>query len=325
VSRPELFGVLVTFRRPKDLERSLGRLASQDRRLDRLVVVDNDPTPETEAIVLAAGGSSHRPPTYLGMRENVGFPGGLSAGMALLLEDADDRDWIVVLDDDDPPDADDALGELMRFAEETHSRDARTASVGLRGACFDRRRGLLRRVPTREITDAAVRVDYIAGNALPLYRVAPLRDAGTFAGPLFFSHEELELGLRLQRSGYVLYCHGERWRARRKDNARPDVLAEERWRLLPPTWRTYYSLRNTIHILRSNGRRGAAVRISISRGVLKPIANLPVAPRVATRALRLNGRAVIDAWRGRLGRRVEPDVAQPRSKRIPAVAPSSRT
>jgi GT2 family glycosyltransferase len=325
VSSPRLLGVLVTYRRPKDLELSLRRLASQDRRLDRLVVVDNDPTPETRAIVDGAGGASRRPATHLPMPENVGFPAGLAAGIALLMEDADDRDWVVVLDDDDPPDADDALDDLLRFADETHARDDRTAGVGLRGARFDPRRGLLLRVPTREITEAAVRVDYIAGNALPLYRVAALRDSGTFAGPLFFSHEELELGLRLQRSGYVLYCHGERWRARRVENARPDVLVEERWRLLLPTWRSYYSLRNTIHILRSNGRRGAAIRISISRGFLKPIANLPVAPRVASRALRLNGRAVADAWRGRLGRRVEPDVAQPRSKRISAVAPSSRT
>lgn len=314
MSEPRLLGVLVTYRRPEDLRRSLARLARQSRRLERLVIVDNAPTAETEAIA-GSDAAAADTVTYLPMIENIGFPGGLAAGMTSLLEHADDRDWIVVLDDDDPPEDDDELAELFRFAEETRIREPRTAAIGLRGARFDARRGLLLRVPTREITEPAVPVDCIAGNALPLYRVGAIRDAGTFAPSLFFSHEELELGLRLQRAGYLLFCHGARWRARREGNARPDVLAEDRWRILQPNWRSYYSLRNTIYILRSNGSRGAALRISISRGFLKPLAHLPVAPRMASKSLRLNGRACIDAWRGRLGRRVEPDM-KPRPKRL---------
>ncbi|MGH2784121.1 MAG: glycosyltransferase family 2 protein [Actinomycetota bacterium] len=323
MSEPRLHGVLVTFRRPKDLERSLRSLADQDRRLDTLVVVDNAPTGETESIVRAVAGAAGEV-SYLPMTENVGFPGALAAGMASLIEgSADDRDWIVVLDDDDPPEQTNAFEDLVRFAEETAAGDPRTAAVGLRGARFDDRKGLLLRVATRDITGPAVPVDYIAGNALPLYRVRALRDVGTFAAPLFFSHEELELGLRLKRAGFALYCHGDRWRARRADNGRPDVLEEERWRLLQPNWRSYYSLRNTIHILRENGGSGAALRITISRGLLKPLAHLAVSPRSASRALRLNVRACADAWRGRLGRRIDPDVSA-RPKRAPAPAPSSR-
>jgi GT2 family glycosyltransferase len=317
LSEPRLLGVLVTYRRPKDLERSLGLLAAQDRLLDRLVVVDNDPTPETEAIVGSARGASREPAAYLPMPENVGFPGGLAAGIDRLFESASDGDWAIVLDDDDPPEELDLFGDLLHFAEEMVARDSRTAAVGMRGARFDTRRGLLVRVPTREIEDV-VRVDYIAGNALPLYRVGALRDAGTFSPPLFFSHEELDIGLRLQRKGYALYAHGARWRARRGATARPDVIKEEHWRVLTPNWRSYYSLRNAIYIMRANGRRAAALRITFSRGLIKPLMNLPVAPRTASRALALNARACADAWRGKLGRRVEPDVAQPRPKKITA-------
>ena len=56
---PGLYGVLVTFRRPDWLARTLDRLAEQDRPLDRLVVVDNGPTEETEALV--AGVPVRRP------------------------------------------------------------------------------------------------------------------------------------------------------------------------------------------------------------------------------------------------------------------------
>ncbi|MGH2728433.1 MAG: glycosyltransferase family 2 protein, partial [Actinomycetota bacterium] len=298
MSEPRLFGVLVTYRRPRDLERTLDALSKQDRRLDALVVVDNDPTTETERIVRAstdAGGAVR----YLPMGENAGYPGGLAAGTDALMSEAADDDWIAVLDDDDPPDGDAVLGDLMRFAVAATARDARTAAVGLRGARFDRRRGLLARVPTREI-GFAVPVDCIAGNAIPLYLVGALRKAGTFSAPLFFSHEELDLGLRLQAAGHALYADGTQWAARRRRNDRPDDVREERRGILEPNWRSYYSLRNAIYILRVNGRGASALRISLGRGFGKPLLNLPLAPRKAARALALNARACADAWRGKL-------------------------
>ncbi|MGH2793565.1 MAG: glycosyltransferase family 2 protein [Actinomycetota bacterium] len=314
---PNLLGVLVTYRRPRDLASTLARLAGQDHVLDRLVVVDNDPGTETREIVESAGGASRAPAEYLAMTENVGFPGGLAAGIDGLLAEAADEDWIVVLDDDDPPESSAVFADLLGFAQRMVERDDRTAAVGIRGARFDARKGLLVRVPTHEIGDA-VRVDYIAGNALPLYRVGALRDAGSFSPPLFFSHEELDIGLRLERKGYTLYADGVRWRERRSATGRPDELNEERWRILTPNWRSYYSLRNAIFIMRDNGRPGAALRITFSRGLLKPLVNLPRSPRLAGKALALNRRACVDAWRGRLGRRVEPNVEQPRPKKVAA-------
>jgi glycosyltransferase involved in cell wall biosynthesis len=311
MSEPHLLGVLVTYRRPRDLDRTLAILAAQDRPLDRLVVVDNDPTPETKDIVQAAIGAAAE---YLPMAENQGFPGGLAAGIAVLLAGATDQDWVVVLDDDDPPDEADALGRLLAFALQMTETDPTTAAVGMRGARFDRRRGLMTRVSTSEILDA-VPVDCIAGNALPLYRVEALRDVGSFDPALFFSHEELDLGLRLQRAGYALYAYGSRWRERRSRNARPDVLEGDRLQLLTPNWRSYYSLRNTIHILRSERRSGVAVRVTLSRAIGKPLLHLPLTPRIALRALALNMKASVDAWLGRLGRRVEPEVSQPRPKK----------
>jgi glycosyltransferase involved in cell wall biosynthesis len=317
-----LLGVLVTYRRPHELERTLAILAGQARLLDELVVTDNEPSPNNESLVRSS--RSARSVRYLPMTENLGFPGGLAAGMASLLESAGDGDWIVVLDDDDPPPTADSFGDLLGFAEEMVARDPRTAAVGLRGARFDRRRGLLNRVSTSEI-EVAVPVDCVAGNALPLYRVAPLRAVGTFTGPLFFSHEELDLGLRLERAGYTLYAHGSRWRERRDRNARPDVLESARLELLAPNWRTYYSLRNTIYILRGDGRSGVALRVTLGRGILKPLLHVPRAPRAALRAIALNLKACVDGWRGRLGRRVEPEVWKPRPKKLASTTPMERT
>src|ERR1051325_3671073 len=128
---PRFNAVLVTYRRPADLERTLGIILSQTRPPDELIVVDNDPNPETEEIVLRAARSSASDVRYLPMPENAGYTGGLSAGMSEFLRTASDEDWIVACDDDDPPDSPTAFSELLRFGSEMRERDPSTAGVGL--------------------------------------------------------------------------------------------------------------------------------------------------------------------------------------------------
>jgi hypothetical protein len=65
-------------------------------------------------------------------------------------------------------------------------------------------------------------------------------------------------------------------------------------------------LRNLVAILLAHRHPIVAMRIGVTRGVLKPLMSLPIAPRAATRRLALNISALRDAWNGRLGRRVEP-------------------
>lgn len=72
------------------------------------------------------------------------------------------------------------------------------------------------------------------------------------------------------------------------------------------SWRRFYSLRNLLHVLVSTGHTSTAVRVAAVRGVAKPLANLPFAPRVSAHTLRWNARAIRDAFGGRLGRTVEP-------------------
>jgi GT2 family glycosyltransferase len=133
---------------------------------------------------------------------------------------------------------------------------------------------------------------------------------GPFRPALFFSLDDLEFGLRLRRADWRLYAYrpprSELWRAGRIKRTKRRIGL--RIHLEEPDWRSYYSLRNLIHILRLHHRVGTAVRVTVVRGLLKPVVNLPVAPGRAVRNLRMNVRACGDAWRGRMGRTVEPPV-----------------
>jgi hypothetical protein len=186
------------------------------------------------------------------------------------------------------------------------AQDSRMASVGIHGARWDWKKGRVLRVADHEL-NGPVSVDYVGGNSLPFYRVGPLRDVGVFSRDIFFGLSEVEHGLRLRRAGYRSYADGSLWRETRTIAGRMGHKSRPSLRLREANWRDYYSLRNTIYILRNHGRRWSALRVSAVVGIAKPVVNLAVAPRTAAQHLRLHRKAIADGWRGRMGRRVEPE------------------
>src|SRR5687767_3116817 len=122
-----------------------------------------------------------------------------------------------------------------------------------------------------------VSVDFIGGGHFPLYRVQAIRAAGPFSPDIFFGLSEVEHGLRLRSAGYSLYADGDLWRGRREVAGRIGLELNPSLRLRQMNWRRYYGLRNVIYILRSYGRRRAAIRVTVIQGIGKPLVNLPFA------------------------------------------------
>jgi hypothetical protein len=123
---------------------------------------------------------------------------------------------------------------------------------------------------------------------------------------MFFGLPELEYGLRLAASGYELYAPGPVWLERRRHRGRLGLSGRPPLGLSDLHWRRYYALRNLIFILRSFGRPGPAIRVTLVRGFGKPLANLLWSPEKAWQHLQLNWRACRDGWTGRMGRTLDP-------------------
>jgi GT2 family glycosyltransferase len=301
---PRVLAILVTFRRPGELRICLQRLAAQSRPPDHLWVVDNAPTPETRSTVEGFGRAAI-PTTYVPSQDNLGPAGGIALGMELAMAEAATGDWLLLLDDDNPCFAPWVVERLLAFGRAMRDRDPRIAGVGVLGGRFDARRGRVARVGDHELA-GAVEVDYVPGGWFPMYLAEAVRAVGLFDRSLFFGLDDLEFGLRLRRSGYRLFCPGELWRERRHAAGRLGWSGTPSRRVGDPTWRRYYSLRNLILILRRYGWPLGAARVTVVHGLAKPMANLPIAPRLALRNLALNCRACLDGWSGRQGRTVEP-------------------
>ena len=299
-----LYCAVVTYRRSALLVPVLQRIAEQTRAPDLLIVIDNSPSTTTEAAVAEYRSHGHDA-LYIAAPENTGPAGGTALAMEAALERGEDRDWIIRVDDDRGPIDPDLFRDMESFALEMFDRDSQTAGVGLVGARYSWRKGRLLRVPESEL-EGAVKVDYLATNHFPLFRLSAVREVGPFRSDLFFGSSEVEYGLRLRNRGFRLYAHGDRWLPMRSERTDP---LHPRLNVTAPNWRRYYSLRNQLFVLRSYGYSSTAIRIAVVRGILKPLANLPFAPRVAMQNLRLNVRAIRDGWSGRLGRTLEPNDA----------------
>lgn len=299
-----LYGILVTHRRPWDLRNSLEVIGRQTVPPDHLLVVDNAPTSENEE---ACRGQEYgiEEIEYVASPTNVGPAGGFALGMQRVLEGADDNDWVVLFDDDDPPYRGDLLEVMLRFANETRRGDPHTGGVGMFGSILSR---VLKRPDRPDRTDLAgpVPVDAIGNGRIPVYLVGAVRRGGTYDPRLFFGLEELEFGLRLKSAGYTQYANGDVWSEWIRSHGSPDRAP--RATLQRSGWRSYYAVRNMIWIQRSHGWLLGALFTTFVVALGKPLANLPIDPMAATAHLKLNLRAAIDGWTGRLGKTIEPDV-----------------
>jgi glycosyltransferase involved in cell wall biosynthesis len=294
------FGVLVTFRRPDDLDRSLDAIASQSAPFDELVVVDNDPSERTRSIVEHHRGASETSTyTYIDSATNLGPAAGRSLGAQRIMARADDDDWIVFLDDDDPLPTREVVERLVASAERMLEIDPRTAGVGLRGARLERWSGRLIPVDATGVP----RVDHLHGNRVPCYRVGALRRVGLFDARLFFGFEELELGMRLRKAGHRLFADGDLYDSVRMAMDVPEPRSTPSRSLDAPSLRRYYALRNRLVVLGRERLYLQAFGWALVAGVLKPAAWLAMRPSVAWRNLRLNLTAIGDACAGRLGPR----------------------
>jgi glycosyltransferase involved in cell wall biosynthesis len=292
------FGVLLTFRRPDDLVRSLDAIAAQSLRFDELVVVDNEPSTRTSSIVERHRGAVESI-TYIASPTNLGPAGGRSLGAREIMRRAHDDDWIVFLDDDDPLVSPDLVERLMASVDRCGRVDPKTAGVGLRGAKLERLTGRLVPVGGRGI----VRVDHLHGNCVPCYRIGALRRVGLFDARLFFGFVELELGMRLRRAGFTLFVDTDLYKSvgpamhLTQPRETPDMHLDL------PSLRRYYAMRNRLVVLGRERLNLQAEGWALVAGVLKPAAWLLARPRVAWRHLMLNLTAIRDAVTGRLGPR----------------------
>jgi glycosyltransferase involved in cell wall biosynthesis len=265
-SKPKLFGILCTYRRPAEALRFLNLLEQQTRPPDVIAVVDNGSDDSLRNAIAS------RPPSDIDVRyvdpgANVGPAGAYGAGYDALAESLAAGDFVVHFDDDDPPVDDAVLERLTKSLRWLRESDSRIGAIGLSGGRLNLRTGMVSRVSSvAEHED----VDHLHGGYLPVYLAEALSSVGGNDRTFFYGFEELELGRRLHLQGWRLVVDAELMREladrypKRSATGRAQRLAPE------PEWSRFYKERNLIRILRREHRWLAVFVTVAARHVAKP-------------------------------------------------------
>lgn len=297
----QVWGLIVTYKRPHDLRNMLEAIARQTRQLAAVWVVDNGDDALTEGVAASHGAR------YINSGENLGPAGGIAVGMHEVMREAADDDWLVLFDDDDPPLFDDMVDTVVTFGNEMVLRDTRTAAVGAHGGRYNPKRGTWRRYGDDELV-GPLPVDVIHGGALPCYRIGALKEVGVFDPALFFGFEEGEFGLRLRKQQYSLYIDGSLAHRLRQHVGQ---LGLQRSSLRTPaskaSWRRYYGVRNSVILARRYGAPWTPLLVAVGGSTKGTIAL--VKSRRAWRDLTLPSRGAIHGILGQLGRTINPSTS----------------
>jgi GT2 family glycosyltransferase len=236
---------VITYKRPKVLVQTIQSIFKQTIVPDKLLIVDNDPEQSAYSILSELEGL---PIEYHSVGFNSGPAGGAYEGLKHLFIQG--YEWVLWLDDDDPPRFDDQLEVLVSnvLRNQNINNLGMTGSVGQR---YSNNRGEIIRIKDEMLLSGSdIEVDQIAGNMFPFVS-KKVFDVGVLPdNQLFFGFEDLDFGLRVQNAGFKIVISGKEMHRHREFSGRLNfkraVYTEKQVSTL---WREYYGMRALVKIV----------------------------------------------------------------------------
>lgn len=292
---------IITYERPVEVLRMVERLFSQTAAPEKILVVDNSASHKVRECLDQLG---EKRVSYLRMGYNSGPAGAAHAGLRELTSQG--YDWIYWGDDNDPPRTPDSFERLFTLI----SREERTSvgMVGLMGNTFDLHRAKIR-VPDLNELRGTLSVNSLAGGSTMLINANVVR-SGILPDPdLFFGFEELDFCLRVVSGGYAILIDGDFYRQAKEQSTKQKLARTERIGFnsrQKSLWREYYSIRNLLIIVWYRHRSVLGLVLLVSRVGAKIVFSYTRGISFGVRYSRAAGTAMLDFWRNKKGRTIEP-------------------
>jgi GT2 family glycosyltransferase len=243
VFNPKKFAAFIITRdRTKYLENTIQELQGQTIKPALILIVDNS---ETDLTRDQYEESLDEGIAYMHTGYNAGPAGGAYYGLKTLFEKG--YDWVMWVDDDDPPKFKDMTEEMVKIIE--NNAAVRLGMVGAVGERFDRKSAKTIRFRDQELKEY-LQVDTISGNMFPLVNRKVFVEGILPDKGLFFGYEDLDFGLSLKRGEWQIMVSGDLHMRHRELAGRlglKKVLYQRK--KSNSLWREYYSTRSLMIIL----------------------------------------------------------------------------
>jgi GT2 family glycosyltransferase len=253
---------IITKDRPDELIQTIKKLLFQSFPPKHILVVDNGSQTESKNRIIDLNDAriSHYLTGY-----NAGPAGGAYWGVKLLFEKG--YDWVLWVDDDDPPKFDNLIEDLFEIVQ--NNDNELLGMVGSVGECFDRKKGKIVRFNDEQLI-GFLEVDTISGNMFPLVSKRTFDKGILPSKNLFFGFEDLDFGLSIKRAGFKIITSAELHLKHRKLAGRLNLKKNTSFkRSTHSIWREYYSVRSLIHILLHKEKSLLGTVTCISRNLIK--------------------------------------------------------
>jgi glycosyltransferase involved in cell wall biosynthesis len=253
---------IITKDRHLELIETIKKLLSQSFPPSYILVVDNGTQTESRDRINDLNDTRI---SYHLTGYNAGPAGGAYWGLKLLFEK--DYDWVLWVDDDDPPKFDNLIEDMFDIV--LHNDSDFLGMVGSVGENFDRKKGRVVRFKDEHLK-GYLEVDTISGNMFPLVSKRTFEKGILPNKDLFFGFEELDFGLSLKRAGFKILTSGTLHLKHRIQAGRLNLITNKNQKKLYSTlWREYYSARNLAFILFHQEKSLIGTLTCICRNIIK--------------------------------------------------------
>jgi len=237
---------IMTFERSHLLPDTINKIFEQTYPPEKILVVDNSISLKTQQCIEEL---NHPKLEYHRVGKNIGPAGAAKIGLQKLTDEG--YDWIYWGDDDDPPFFEDNFEILLKLG--LSEKDC--GCVGAVGQYFNRKNGLIVRVPDEELEKSGfLQVDSIAGNMSKIINANVIRNHQVLPDEsLFFGLEELDFDLSMKKQGYTLLVDRGLYKRYRMESNRMGIkLTRSGKKDSNKLQRDYYSTRNGLRIMQKN-------------------------------------------------------------------------
>lgn len=256
---------IMTFQRNEILVDTIQKLLEQTKPPAKILIVDNDPEKSACRI------SESFPGIYIDYHAtgyNSGPAGAAYYALKILFEEG--WQWILWMDDNDPPHFKNVIENILQIPER-YDQPEKIGMIGAVGVLFDKKIAKTIRIPDDQLM-GILEVDNIAGNMLPMIHRRVLEKNIFPDKDLFFGFEELDYSLAIKRGGFAVLVSGEELLRHRKNANRMNFSRKVyQVKKIDKLWREFYSVRNVTYILKYKEKAFAGVASLLFKVIAKSV------------------------------------------------------